>query len=147
METRPPRRATSRHAGTKARLGVRRGLELLLTAALTAGAVFGAALALNDPRFKELLDVRIGPGNGQSAGQQDAGPSGEAGQPPRAEGRMGAPPPGLEESDAPLSAANLPPLGSDSYRFLAVNGAGSPVGYSPCRPLHYVINDGLAPAG
>ncbi len=147
MEGRPPQRESSRHAGTRERLGVRRGLELLLTAALTAAAVSGAALALNDPRFKELLDVRIGPGTGQSAGQQDAGPSGEAGQAPQAEGRTGTPPPGLEEADAPLGAASPPPLGSDAYRFLAVNGDGSPVGYSPCRPLHYVINDNLAPAG
>ncbi|MDR6792899.1 hypothetical protein J2X12_001800 [Pseudarthrobacter oxydans] len=147
MENRPPRRAPSRHAGSKAPLGVRRVAELLLTAGLTAGAVFGAALALNDPRFKELLNVRIGPGNGQSAGQQDPGSAGEAGQVPQAEGRLGAPPPGLEESDAPLAAADPPPLGSDSYHFLAVNGDGSPVGYSPCRPLHYVINNELAPAG
>ena len=147
MEGRPPQRESSRHAGTRERLGARRGLELLLTATLTAAAVSGAALALNDPRFKELLDVRIGPGTGQSAGQQDAGPSGEVGQAPQAEGRTGTPPPGLEEADAPLGAASPPPLGSDAYRFLAVNGDGSPVGYSPCRPLHYVVNDGLAPAG
>nr|WP_189337617.1 matrixin family metalloprotease [Arthrobacter sp. AFG7.2] len=127
-------------------MGVRRGVELLLAAALTVAAVFGAAFLLNDPRFKDLLDVRIGPGTGQNAGQHDAGRSGEAGQAPHAEGRTGTPPPGLEESDSPLAAASAPPLGSDSYRFLAVNGDGSPVGYSPCRPLHYVINDDLAPA-
>ncbi|PNI07738.1 peptidase M10A and M12B matrixin and adamalysin [Arthrobacter sp. AFG7.2] len=118
----------------------------MLAAALTVAAVFGAAFLLNDPRFKDLLDVRIGPGTGQNAGQHDAGRSGEAGQAPHAEGRTGTPPPGLEESDSPLAAASAPPLGSDSYRFLAVNGDGSPVGYSPCRPLHYVINDDLAPA-
>jgi hypothetical protein len=113
---------------------------------VTAAAVFGAALALNDPRFKDLLDVRIGPGNGQSAGQ-DAGPSGEAGRAPQAGARPGTPPPGLEESNAPLGAASPPAPASDSYRFLAVNGDGSPVGYSPCRPLHYVVNEELAPAG
>ena len=28
-----------------------------------------------------------------------------------------------------------------------MNDDGTPVGYSPCRPLHYVVNAGLAPAG
>lgn len=60
---------------------------------------------------------------------------------------METPPPGFEEEDAPLGAPSPPAVGSDSYRFLAVNGDGSPVGYSPCRPLHYVVNQDLAPAG
>jgi hypothetical protein len=58
-----------------------------------------------------------------------------------------APPPGLEEEPAPLGAPGPPEVGSDSYAFLAVNGDGSPVGYSPCRPLHYVVNAALVPAG
>ncbi|HEU4667477.1 MAG TPA: matrixin family metalloprotease [Arthrobacter sp.] len=120
----------------------------MVVAALTTAAVFGAALAVSDPRFKELLDVRIGPGtgqpgakSGQSGGPQDTHPTGQAGQAPPAEGRTTTPPPGFEEAEAPLGVASPPPLGSDSYRFLAVNGDGSPVGYSPCRPLHYVVND------
>ena len=60
---------------------------------------------------------------------------------------METPPPGFEEGDAPLGAPSPPAEGSDSYRFLAVNGDGSPVGYSPCRPLHYVVNQDLAPDG
>ncbi|TLM84172.1 matrixin family metalloprotease [Pseudarthrobacter sp. NamE5] len=104
-------------------------------------------VALGDPRFKDLLDIRIGPGKGQSAGQQERDGAGESGQAPPSEARTGTPPPGFEEADAPLAAAAPPAVGSDAYRFLAVNGDGSPVGYSPCRPLHYVVNDQLAPAG
>ena len=146
--------AGSRHARARVRRGAREIGRLLVIAALTTAAVFGAALAVSDPRFKEILDVRIGPGtgqpggqSGQSEGRQDTHPTGQAGQAPQAEGRTKTPPPGLGELDAPLGAASPPPLGSDSYRFLAVNGDGSPVGYSPCRPLHYVVNDELAPVG
>jgi hypothetical protein len=60
---------------------------------------------------------------------------------------MGAPPPGLEEAAAPLGAPVPPPAASTSYKFLAQNSDGSPVGYSPCRPLHYVVNAKLAPEG
>jgi hypothetical protein len=47
----------------------------------------------------------------------------------------------------PLGTPAPPPGPSSSYKFLAVNSDGSPVGYSPCRPLHYVVNAGLAPEG
>ncbi|UEL29340.1 matrixin family metalloprotease [Pseudarthrobacter sp. L1SW] len=146
--------AGSRHARSRVRRGARGIGRLLVIAALTTAAVFGAAVAVSDPRVKGFLDVRIGPGtgppggtSGEPEGRQGAGPTGHAGQAPPAEGRTKTPPPGFEESEAPLGAANPPPPGSDSYRFLAVNGDGSPVGYSPCRPLHYVVNDELAPAG
>jgi hypothetical protein len=108
----------------------------------------GAALVLDDPRFKDFLDVRLGPGSGGQEGSvPEAGTAGEAGGQSAAEARTAAPPAGVEEEAAPLGAPVPPAVGSDSYRFLAVNGDGSPVGYSPCRPLHYVINDELAPAG
>ncbi|MCA4133914.1 matrixin family metalloprotease [Arthrobacter sp. M4] len=57
-----------------------------------------------------------------------------------------APPPGVEEADAPLGHPVAPRTASNSYAFLAMNDDGTPVGYSPCRPLHYVVNDKLAPA-
>jgi hypothetical protein len=123
----------------------------VLAGALCLAAVVGGALVLDDPRVKQLLDVRIGPGNAQQrqtgAGQDDAVHLGEAGHQPAAEASLEAPPPGFEEEDAPLGSPGLPAVGSDSYRFLATNGDGSPVGYSPCRPLHYVVNADLAPAG
>ena len=116
----------------------------MLTGALFSAVLFGAALALDDPRVKDFLDVRLGPGAQQEEPQASAGEVGSNGP---AEARTEAPPAGLEEADAPLGVPAPPALGSDSYKFLAVNGDGSPVGYSPCRPLHYVVNDDLAPAG
>lgn len=128
-----------------------------MAAAVCTVAFAGAALVLDDPRFKELVDIRIGPGTGKAgpgntgAGADDAHagslPSGQAGQAARGAAATAAPPPGFEEADAPLGAPVPPGMGNDSYRFLAVNGDGSPVGYSPCRPLHYVVNAQLAPAG
>ncbi|WP_426225210.1 matrixin family metalloprotease [Pseudarthrobacter sp. DSP2-3-2b1] len=125
--------------------------------AIGASAFLVAGFLYGDPRIMGLLDVRIGPGlqpgqpgAGQPAGGQSG--TGESGTPePGTAGRAGrsaeAPPPGMEEEGAPLGSPESPVLGSDSYGFLAVNGDGTPVGYSPCRPLHYVVNAELAPAG
>ena len=60
---------------------------------------------------------------------------------------MAVPPPGIEEQDQPLGQPLTPASASSSYKFLATNADGTPVGYSPCRPLHYVVNALLAPAG
>ncbi|WP_411375641.1 matrixin family metalloprotease [Arthrobacter sp. MPF02] len=138
MDSRPPR-----HAGPRPRTGV--GYRSVLTGALLLAAVFGGALVLDDPRVKQLLDVRIGPGNARQEDGERAAPSHDAHG--GAQPGVDTPPPGYEEADAPLGTPDPPDVGSDSYRFLAVNGDGSPVGYSPCRPLHYVVNTGLAPAG
>ena len=66
---------------------------------------------------------------------------------PAGESRADTPPPGLEEQDNPLGSPRKPEAASTSYKFLATNDDGSPVGYSPCRPLHYVVNAALAPPG
>ncbi len=61
-------------------------------------------------------------------------------------GQRQEPVPGLEEAEAPLGTPaplNRPP--SSSYKFLAVKEDGTPLAYSPCRPIHYVINSDLAP--
>lgn len=60
---------------------------------------------------------------------------------------LDAPPPGIDEADAPLASPPPPASASDSYKFLATNDDGTPVGYSPCRPLHYVVNAATAPEG
>ncbi|WP_275778357.1 peptidase M10A and M12B matrixin and adamalysin [Paenarthrobacter sp. Y-19] len=71
-------------------------------------------------------------------------------QPPRPGlapfGQRDDPLPGREEADAPLGTP--PPLvqASSSYKFLAVKEDGTPLAYSPCRPIHYVVNSDLAPA-
>ncbi|MET4094997.1 matrixin family metalloprotease [Arthrobacter sp. UYCu712] len=125
----------------------------LAAAALIAGAAFMAAgLVYGDPRFVGLFEVNRGAGpNGRAAAPDTAEPAaGQLGQQPGvpAEGRRNdAPPPGFEEQDQPLGRPEEPPAASNSYKFLATNDDGTPVGYSPCRPLHYVVNDGLEPAG
>lgn len=136
METRPPRHADAdaRRRSSAAAWGI------LLAGLLCAAAAFGGAAALDDPRIRDFLDIRIGPA------AKPTGVAGNDGAQP-ATAAPGTPPPGFEEADAPLSTPVRPAIASDSYRFLAVNTDGSPVGYSPCRPLHYVINTTLAPEG
>ncbi|MGY2743570.1 matrixin family metalloprotease [Pseudarthrobacter sp. O4] len=151
---RTPRHSRSRTAG--------RVFRNLAAAAVIAGAAFLAAgFVYGDPRFVGLFEVSRGAGlNGRTAapdtgqsgqpGQPGTGQPGQPGQQPGvpAEGtRNDAPPPGLEEQDEPLGRPRTPAVASDSYEFLATNEDGTPVGYSPCRPLHYVVNAGLEPEG
>ncbi|UZX02039.1 matrixin family metalloprotease [Arthrobacter sp. CDRTa11] len=136
MESRPPRHS---HQDYRKRTTARVIRILLLVVAFTTVAFLATSLLYSDPRFAGLLDVRIGPGA--------RAPGATGGVQPPAEGRPDAPPPGLEESDSPLATPEPPAVASDSYEFLAVNGDGTPVGYSPCRPLHYVVNNQLVPAG
>ena len=116
----------------------------LVTMLIAATAFLLAGLVYDDPRVTGLLgmesrtDSRSGPIAVAPAQQTEA-----AGVARPAD----APPPGLEESDAPLGAPELQAATSQSYKFLVVNDDGSPVGYSPCRPLHYVVNETLAPEG
>ena len=136
--------------------------NLAAAAVIAGGAFLAAGLIYGDPRFTGLFEVSRGAGQnaGQKAGH-NAGhsqgtdlPSGlrsgrESGQPavPAGESRADTPPPGLEEQDNPLGSPRKPEAASTSYKFLATNDDGSPVGYSPCRPLHYVVNAALAPPG
>ncbi|BCW83256.1 hypothetical protein NicSoilE8_09290 [Arthrobacter sp. NicSoilE8] len=61
-------------------------------------------------------------------------------------GQREDPLPGREEADAPLGTPPVVRPTSSSYKFLAVKDDGSPVAYSPCRPIHYVVNSTRAPA-
>ncbi|WP_223987070.1 matrixin family metalloprotease [Arthrobacter sp. NicSoilB8] len=140
-----------------------RVIRNLAAAAVIAGAAFLAAgLIYGDPRFTGLFEVSRGagqntghnagqnPGHNQGADPKAAPRSGrESGQPavPAGESRADTPPPGIEEQDNPLGSPRKPETASTSYKFLATNEDGSPVGYSPCRPLHYVVNAALAPPG
>lgn len=60
-------------------------------------------------------------------------------------GQRQDPLPGLEEADAPLGTPAPLNRTSSSYKFLAVKEDGTPLAYSPCRPIHYVVNSDLAP--
>ncbi|MGO4590730.1 matrixin family metalloprotease [Paenarthrobacter sp. 2TAF44] len=111
----------------------------VLSGVLTAGvaavvAVFVSGLLHGDPRITSLLPGVALPNSPTAAPTQQA----------RA---LDAPPPGIDEADAPLASPPPPANASDSYKFLATNDDGTPVGYSPCRPLHYVVNDATAPEG
>lgn len=146
-------RKHARHAGSgkAARSFIR---NLVLISAIGCGAFLAAGLAYNDPRLAGLLEFRLGAGeenpaadSGETGGAHEAGHAGEPGEQGTDSRAADAPPPGVEEADAPLGTPQAPPEPSNSYAFLATNDDGTPVGFSPCRPLHYVVNDDLAPVG
>ena len=130
---------TPRHSRPRNALRIVRGLA---TAAVITGAAFLAAgIIERDPRFAGLFDDSGGTGPGTAIG-------GQPGRPASAEAvRTDTPPASYEEQEEPLGRPQKPAAASSSYKFLAVNDDGTPVGYSPCRPLHYVVNEALAPAG
>jgi hypothetical protein len=121
-----------RRSGTAAR--VLRGVLMAGIAAVVAVLVSG--YLQGDPRITALFPGVSVPG----APQKEPGGA----EPERV---PDAPPPGLEEAAAPLASPPAPGTTNDSYKFLATNDDGTPVGYSPCRPLHYVVNDATAPLG
>ncbi len=57
------------------------------------------------------------------------------------------PTPGFGEEPSRLLVADPPAVPSDEYAFLETYGDGEPVGWSPCRPIHVVVNLEDAPAG
>lgn len=58
------------------------------------------------------------------------------------------PPPGVEEQGLRISVVQAPPPLSASYRFLRMQPDGrTPVTWSPCRPIHYVVRPDNAPPG
>lgn len=128
-----------RHSG-RTGVAVRVLRNLTVTALIAAAAFMAAGVFYGDPRFPGLFEFR-----------KNAVPEGRSAdhQPGTVTDGLGpdAPPPGLEEADSPLGAPETPPYPSDSFKFLARNDDGTPVGYSPCRPLHYVVNAALAPQG
>lgn len=128
---RPP--GTGRRSAGRSLRNILLGITAGTTVLVVGGVLYGGS------RFGELLDIRLGPGTVQ--------PGETGGVRPAAEGRPEAPQTGLEEADEPLGTPEAPPYASDSYQFLATNDDGTPVGYSPCRPLHYVVNADLVPAG
>lgn len=127
--------------------------NVLITLLIAAIAFLVAGLTYGDPRFTGLF----GSGSGDESGNESGGEFPAASPPEKSAGqqsaaaaggrRTDAPPPGLEESDEPLGQPPAAVEANDSYKFLVLNDDGTPVGYSPCRPLHYVVNAELAPAG
>lgn len=66
--------------------------------------------------------------------------------PPMSSGVL-IPTPGFGEEPSRLLRAEPPAVPSDEYAFLETYGDGEPVGWSPCRPIHVVVNLEDAPAG
>jgi hypothetical protein len=120
-----------------------RNLAVVAVAAVVA--LFVSGFLRGDPRITSLFPAL--PGATREAEPQGAQP-GTAGTPGTTKQQDDdAPPPGLEEAGHPLLTPVKPAVESSSYKFLATNPDGTPVGYSPCRPVHYVVNADLAPAG
>ncbi|VXC10131.1 Peptidase M10A and M12B matrixin and adamalysin [Arthrobacter sp. 9V] len=132
----PEREATRapKHRRNGTALRVLRGVLMAGIAAVVAILVSG--YLQGDPRITALFPGVSVPGAPQK-GPGDTEPVHP----------LDAPPPGLEEADTPLASPPAPGTTNDSYKFLATNDDGTPVGYSPCRPLHYVVNNATAPAG
>jgi hypothetical protein len=61
-------------------------------------------------------------------------------------GQRSSPTPGREEAEERLGVPAPLFERSSSYLFLHTS-RGTPVSYSPCRPIHYVVNTAKAPAG
>lgn len=125
--------------------------NLMVVAIVAAVAVLVSGFLRGDPRIMGLLP-NLGssaqPPSTNSAQGADPGQSTAPGQGARKAARApDTPPPGLEEAGHALGSPSKPAGASTSYKFLATNADGTPVGYSPCRPLHYVVNAALAPAG
>ena len=58
------------------------------------------------------------------------------------------PTPGTDSSDDPLGTPLTPPAAGGSYDFVQHQADGlTPVGYDPCRPVHYVVRPDNAPIG
>ncbi|GAB3560945.1 hypothetical protein GCM10027405_11750 [Arthrobacter alkaliphilus] len=119
--------------------------NLVVVAVVAAVAVFVSGFLRGDPGITALLPHLAPTVNGTP---KDPGPDASPGQGQQKAARApDTPPPGLEEAGHPLGSPAKPAQASNSYKFLATNADGTPVGYSPCRPVHYVVNAALAPAG
>jgi hypothetical protein len=128
---------------------------LKITAAVTAGALLFAfslylqgylmpssllggpaqAPAISEPGIRE-------PGSLIYQTGQDPAPADADGSEPFSD----YPTPGREESAAPLGQPARVWVTSAAYAFSDTNKDGKPVGYDPCRPIHYVTRAANSPA-
>lgn len=119
--------------------------NLMVVAVAATVAVLISGFLRGDPGITGLLP-NLGPS--AQAPSHNSSQSADPGQGARKAARApDTPPPGLEEAGHALGSPTKPAAASNSYKFLATNADGTPVGYSPCRPLHYVVNAALAPVG
>lgn len=121
------------------RSSTRRWLSALLAVAVVTGLAFVARHLGIDPRA--VPDAVAGiPGAGDTGG---AAAGGSANHP------ANGPLPGLEESSTPLGTpAPIAGKPSAAYRFQSTqDDETTPVAWSPCRPIHYVVRTENQPRG
>lgn len=130
-----------RNAPTLSRAGRRRRARRLVAAVGAAAAVVFVAVAPQAQPARDWL-VANAPGGGAS-GLYGSDP--ELGL--AVDGSTLAVPPLPDDAQAqPLGAVPDPPPGQGGYVFLATRDEATPVAFDPCRPIHIVTNDALAPA-
>lgn len=110
----------------------------------------GDVLAIGDPvTYRQLAaDMARLLDDFANGGVVVAGPNQIAVTAPAVDGSRSTPPIGVDEADARLSPSVPPELQDPAYRFAATQEDGlTPVAWSPCRPIRYVVNDDGAPDG
>ena len=154
MVSQPRRHARARSGG--ARRLVPLTLVLLLLAAGTAYLGRGGqfpwnAVSQSEYSSVESLPLPQAPNRSADApGKLSSVTGGRVINPsePQTGGHAAFPPPGLEEGAAPLGLPALIENPSTAYAFEnVVKGTSEPVSWSPCRPIHLVINSAGAPRG
>lgn len=109
----------------------------------------GDVLALGDPlTYRQLAADAAGILDEFARGGGANGPNLVAVTSPAIDGSRSTPPVGVDETDARLAPPVPAELQDPAYRFAATQEDGiTPVAWSPCRPIRYVVNDDGAPEG
>ena len=111
------------------------------------GATPGPAVGRRRSRFCGLLSVALVIGLSVGAAHLAGPPLGTTSS-PAAQLDRAHPTPGFEASDTPLGTPVPAPPEGGSHEFVAFQPDGTtPVGYDPCRPIHYVVRPDNAPPG
>ncbi len=107
-------------------------------------AVLGAGVLSGPGGLPWAVQVG-GPPGGPSAAPPGTPP---APQPPVPDRPRDRPTPGFEAAAAPLGVPPPAPAAGGPHVFTTLQADGvSPVGYDPCRPVHWVLNGAGAPPG
>jgi hypothetical protein len=107
----------------------------------------GPRVGRAEPGVRALMSVALVVGLGLGAAQL-ASPGTATAPAPTARPLPGYPTAGFESSAAPLGTPPPAPPAGGTHGFIAHQADGvTPVGYDPCRPVHYVIRPDHAPEG
>lgn len=126
---------SGRRSGGRRRRRRPRGAAVLLTLLALGGVWWAWSPAHRETTGEVLAQIRA------AAGLPGEGPR-------QATDGSRLPPAGLEEASARLAPVVVPELFSDRYVFKSPGESPiSPNGWSPCRPIHYVVDVTGAPVG